>query len=200
MKNTDARKPDIADTESGDIFGDLSKLRLAQDFHKQVGVQKALVRVPVRKPHKQEFIRVNPEPEYRLETGLLELKEDPEFYLLDRDVRDQLPGDWTPVRLVTCITRQGVVFLWPLKLPDPDGRTNTWYETALAGADMATRQWAKLVADMNLGGYQTYLAMGELPAPEWPEHDFQQLITVAFRDRVIRDMKHPVINRLFGYE
>jgi len=53
-------------TESTDIFSDLSKLRLAQDFHQQVGVQKILVPVPVRKPHKQEFIRVNPAPEYRL--------------------------------------------------------------------------------------------------------------------------------------
>jgi len=126
--------------ESADIFGDLSKLRLAQDFHQQVGVQKALVRVPVRKPHKQEFIRVNPAPEYRLETGLLELKEDREFYLLAPDVRDQLPGDWTPVRLVTCINRQNVVFLWPLKLPAPDGRPNSWHETALTAADIAIKQ------------------------------------------------------------
>ena len=88
-------------------------------------------RPPVRKPNKQEFVRVNPAPEFRLETGLLELKEDREFYLLDPDVRDQLPGDWVPVRLVTCITRQGVVFLWPLKLPDPDGRANSWYETGV---------------------------------------------------------------------
>jgi len=201
MNEVNNTKPEAAEADSGgDFFGDLSKLRLAQDFHKQVGVQKALVRVPVRKPHKQEFIRVNPEPEYRLETGLLELKEDREFYLLAPDVRDQMPGDWVPVRLVTCITRQGVIFLWPLKLPDPDGRANSWYETALTGADMAARQWVKLVADMNLGGYQAYVATGELPEPEWPEHDFQRLIAIAFRDRVIRDMDHPVINRLLGYE
>jgi hypothetical protein len=173
---------------------------LAQDFHTQVGVQKALVRVPVRKPHKQEFIRVNPKPEFRLETGLLELKEDREFYLLAPDMRDKIPEDWVPVRLVTCITRQGVVFLWPLKLPDPNGRANSWYETALMGADMATKQWVKMVADMNLGGYQTYVATGQLPEPEWPQHDFQRLIAVAFRDRVISDMGHPVINRLLGYE
>jgi hypothetical protein len=183
-----------------DIFGDLSQLRLAQDFHKQVGVRKALVRVPVRKPHKQEFVRVRPEPEYRLETGLLELKEDREFYLLAPEVRDQLPGDWTPCRVITCTNRQGVIFLWPLKLPDPDGRANSWAETAIAAAELATRQWVKLVADMALGGYQSYLATGELPEPEWPEHTFQRLLAVAFRDHFIRDMDHPAINRLLGCE
>lgn len=131
---------------------------------------------------------------------MLELKEDREFYLLAPDVRDQLPGNWTPVRLVTCINRQGVVFLWPLKLPAPDGRPNSWHETAMTAADIATKQWAKVVADMSLGGYQTYIASGELPEPEWPEHDFQRLLAVVFRDCVVRDMDHPVVNRLLGYE
>jgi hypothetical protein len=191
----------IADVnEQADPFSDLSSLQLSQDFHAQVGVKKALVRVPVRKPHRQEFIRVRDDAEYRLETGVLELKEDREYYLLAPEVREQLPGDWAPVRLVTAITRQGVVFLWPLKLPDPDGRANSWHETALNAANLATGQWVKLVADMNLGGYQPYLATGELPEPDWPEHDFQRLLAVAFRERFIRDMEHPVITRLLGYE
>ena len=115
-------------------------------------------------------------------------------------MRDLLPGDWTPARIVTCINRQGVLFLWPLKLPDPDGRANSWHDTAIAGADLATRKWVKLVADMSLGGYQTYIATGELPEPEWPEHTFQRLLAVAFRDHLIRDMEHPVIARLLGCE
>jgi hypothetical protein len=198
--STNRTEEQAVQADDPDIFSDLSKLRLSQDFHKQIGVKKALVRVPVRKPHKQEFIRVRPEPEYRLETGLLELKEDREFYLLDPEVRDQLPGDWSPVRIVTCINRQGVVFLWPLKLPDLDGRANSWAETAVRAADLATRQWLKLVADMALGGYQSYLATGELPEPEWPEYAFKRLLAVAFRDHIIRDMEHPVIARLLGSE
>jgi len=200
LNTTEVPEAETASADTGDIFADLSKLRLAQDFHAQIGVQKALVRVPVRKPHKQEFVRVRPEPEYRLETGLLELKEDREFYLLAPDIRAQLPGDWTPARILTCVNRQGVVFLWPLKLPAPNGRTNSWAETAIAAADLATKQWVKLVADMALGGYQSYLATGELPQPQWPEHTFERLLAVAFRDHLIRDMDHPVIGRLLGSE
>ncbi len=186
--------------ESADPFSDLASLRLSQDFHSQVGVKRALVRVPVRKPHRQEFVRVRDDAAVRLETGLLELKEDREFYLLAPEVRDQMPGDWVPVRLVTGITRQGVIFLWPLRLPDPDGRANSWHETGMQAAAMAHRQWVKVVADMSLGGYQVYTAVGELPEPDWPDFEFQRLLAVAFRDRFIRDLDHPVITRLLGHE
>lgn len=163
-------------------------------------MRKVLTRVPVRKPNKQEFFRVHPEPEYRLETALLELKEEREFYLLAPNVRDQMPGDWIGVRLMTCTNRQNIPFLWPAKLPDPDGRANSWYETALAAAALAMDRWTKMVPDMHLGGYQTYLATGKLSEPEWPEHSFRKLMEVAFKDTFIDDMDHPVIARLLGYE
>jgi hypothetical protein len=181
-------------------FGNLDALRLRQDFHQTSGVQKVLVRVPVRKPHRQEFIRVNTDQKYKLQTGLLEVKEDREFYLLSPDVRDQWGKDYTPVRLVTAITRQGSVFLWPLKLPLPDGRSSAWFDTAMECADIAEKHWVKVVADMNLGGYEPYKALGELPEPEWPRKSFSDLLKIAFRDRVIEDMNHPVIARLLGRE
>ena len=39
---------------------DLSRLRLSQNFSEKVGVRKALLTVPVRKPGRQDFIRVHP--------------------------------------------------------------------------------------------------------------------------------------------
>ena len=38
------------------------------------GVVKQLVVCPVRKPNKQEFVRVHPDPKYRLEVHIIELK------------------------------------------------------------------------------------------------------------------------------
>jgi hypothetical protein len=37
-------------------------------------------------------------------------------------IAQQLPGECSPVSLYTAINRQGVVFLWPVKLPAPDGK------------------------------------------------------------------------------
>ena len=55
---------------------DLNSLRLSQDFASAVGVKKLIMTVPVRKPSKEWFIRTHPDPDYRLPTAVLELKED----------------------------------------------------------------------------------------------------------------------------
>lgn len=52
--------------------------------------------MPVRKPGRQDFIRVHPDESYRLETAVLELKEDRETYLVDPDIWHELPGEIVP--------------------------------------------------------------------------------------------------------
>jgi hypothetical protein len=65
---------------------DVSKLRLDQSFVESAGVKKLLTTVPVRKPHKQEFIRVRSDPAYRDAFAVIEWKEDREFYILTPEV------------------------------------------------------------------------------------------------------------------
>jgi hypothetical protein len=60
---------------------DLNSLRLSQDFTVAIGVQKRLTTVPVRKPHKQEFIRVHPDESWRLQTAAVDMQEDREVSL-----------------------------------------------------------------------------------------------------------------------
>lgn len=76
-----------------DPFADLSKLRLSQDFAATVGVKKLLTTVPVRKPNGQEFVRVHPGEEYRLQTAVLELKVERETYLVASELWAELPGE-----------------------------------------------------------------------------------------------------------
>ena len=108
-----------------DLF-DPARLRLSQDFAAELGVKKALLTVPVRKPSKQDFIRINADPSYRLETAVLDMKEERETYLVDPSVRSELAGDITLKLLLTAINRQGVLFLLPIRLPGPDGRLDEW--------------------------------------------------------------------------
>ena len=77
----------------------LNKLRLSQDFANKVGVKKAIITVPVRKPGRQDFVRVHPDPAMRLETAVLELKDDRETYLVDPDLWSELPGENGGVKL-----------------------------------------------------------------------------------------------------
>jgi hypothetical protein len=180
------------------VFDDLDSLRLAQDFRDTLGVTKILSAVPVRKPTRQEFFRVRDDDVYRLEAGVIELDDERETYLLAPDVREQMPGDWKAVRLTTFITRQRVVGIWPLKLPDPE-RPLDWHRSAIDAADMAARKWVKLKPNMALRAYDIHVADAELDEPEWPDHTFPELLEIAFRDgRLIQDMEHPVIQRLLG--
>jgi hypothetical protein len=57
---------------------DLSRLRLSQNFADAIGVKKALITVPVRKPGRQDFVRVHPDPAFRIETAVIELKDENE--------------------------------------------------------------------------------------------------------------------------
>jgi hypothetical protein len=54
---------------------------LSQDFA-DLGVKKALITVPVRKPDKAWFFRVHPDEDRRLQTYVIELKEERETYLV----------------------------------------------------------------------------------------------------------------------
>ena len=182
---------------SNDKFN-LERLRLSQDFQNQVGVKKAILTVPVRKPDRQWFIRVHPDPEWRLETAVLELKDERETYLVDPEMWPDLPGELVPKVLFTAMNRQGVVFLWPVRLPEEDGRGNAWHRSALEAANLAMTGWVRIAANMNLGAYDVFEATSELPEPEWPEKDFRSLLETGFKDHFVRSLDHPVIRRLSG--
>jgi hypothetical protein len=146
---------------------DLTKLRLSQNFVETAGVKKLLTTVPVRKPHPQEFIRVHPSPEYRAALAVIELKDDREIYLLTPDIARELPGEYVSVMLYTAINRQGVVFLWPVRLPAPDGRVIEWHRSAAEAAELAMLRWVRIKANMALGAYEIFAAASTIPDPEW---------------------------------
>jgi hypothetical protein len=184
--------------ESIDPFADLSKLRLSQAFTESVGTKKLLTTVPVRKPNKQEFVRIHTEPEYRGAFAILELKEDREYYLLMPDIAAGIPAEFRSMMLYTTVNRQRTVTLWPVRLPEPDGRTLEWFRSAHEAAERAMHAWIRIVPNMNLGAYELHEATGQIPEPEWPQHTFQDLLRIAFRERIIDGFDHPVLKRLRG--
>ena len=177
---------------------DPASLRISQDYVSMAGVKKILSKIPVRKPTRQEYVRVNPSEDYRITTAILELKDDRETFIVTPTIRDDLASELVPVQIFTAINRQGVVFLWPCKLPDETGRTNAWWESALEAAQHAHEKWVRISSNMSLGAYQIYEAEGDLSEPEWPSEDFHELLKIAFRGSVIDSFEHPVLKRLRG--
>jgi len=178
---------------------DLAGLRLSQNFTETTGVKKLLTTVPVRKPNPQDFVRVHPSADYRADFAMIELKDEREEYIVrGRDLIGELAGEITPKTLFTAINRQNVVFLWPVRLPDPDGRQMEWHRSAREAAEIGTTRWVRVKANMALGGYEMFVAESAMAEPVWPEVTLQELIKLAFRDRLIETIDHPVIKRLRG--
>jgi hypothetical protein len=184
--------------ESPDPF-DLTTLRLASNFAETSGVKKLLRMVPVRKPNRQEFVRVHSDPSYRENFAMIELKEDREIFLIaGAGLASELAAEATNVTLFTAINRQGVLFLWPVRLPAPDGREMVWHSTAREAAAEAMTAWTRVSANMALGAYEIAVAEGISTEPQFPNLSFQELLRIAFRDRLITDLNHPVVKRLRG--
>lgn len=178
---------------------DPKSLRLGQDFAQTAGVKKLLTTVRVGKPGKQDFVRVHPDPAYRLTpAATIELKEDREFYLVTPDMAAELPGEFSVVTLHLTINRQGVLSLWPVKLPSPDGRHNEWHRSAAEAAERAEHGWLKVVANMSLGANEMFEAAGDLPEPKWPDMPFEEILKIAFRGHIIDSPDHPLVKRLRG--
>jgi hypothetical protein len=141
---------------------------------------------------------VRPGEDWRLETAAFEDKVVRETYLVGRALWSELAGEIYPVCLFLAVNRQGDVFLWPVKLPTADGRSNGWNDSALAAARMAESRWLRIAANMGAGLYDTFAAAGELTDPEWPDLSFPEILKLCFRDRFIEDIDHPVLRALRG--
>ncbi len=134
-------------------------------------MKKAITTVPVRKPDKQSFARVRSGEAWRLQTFVLELKEpDRETYLVAPALWAELGSELKPVCLFVGITRQCVLFVWPVRLPGADGRADSWSESAMEAAKLCERAWYRVVPNMGLGGYDVLEAQAaaNLPEPDWP--------------------------------
>jgi len=171
----------------------------SRDFADPADVTSLVTRIPVRRPSGHTFIRVHPSQDYRFPVDLIELPEEEETYLIySNDVAAALDEIRKPCMLYTAITRQGTVFLWPVKLPRGTKKLVAWHTSATEAAEKAIKEWVRINADMELGAYKVTVARGAIPDPEWPNLTFEELLTIAFRDRLVSSLTHPLVRRYLG--
>lgn len=177
---------------------DPNNLRLSQNFAASGGTKKILTTVPVRKPSKESFIRTH--PEQRLTAAVLDLKDDQEVYLINPTLHEELCSEPTyGVRsLVTAITRQNDVFIWPIKMPRPDGKIDAWGESSMIASKIAIDKWIRVSSNMSLAAYEIREAIGNFPEPNWPDLSHEEILRIAFSKFYIDSLDHPVVKRLRG--
>ena len=179
---------------------DPAALRIDSTSDASLGVERPILVVPVKKPDKQTFFRVHPDPAMRVDVRVIELEAERETYLVTPAIAAILPGETRPVRLLTCIPRVGGgVFLWPLKLPTDDRRGNSWTTSAHKAAEIAEKKWVRMQSNQSLQAYDVQTS-SHIPDPVWPVITMQELLRIAFSDgRLIDREDHPVIRQLLGY-
>jgi hypothetical protein len=175
-------------------------LRLNQDYLRQGMVKKSLTAVPVRRPDKLEFIRIHPDPAYRLDVALLELPGGrdetyfvhPSFYPeLDQSLRSHYT-------LLLGTNRQKLPWIWKITLPKKEGQQPLWYTWAIYCAEFVMKKWARVAYNQHLGAYEPFEAEVQGEEPEWPELSFPEILRIGFRDRMVNSHSHPVMKQLRG--
>jgi hypothetical protein len=175
---------------------DLAWLRRAPDVLSTQS-PKQLLHIPVNRPNKQEYFRVH--PEHQLTTSLIYLEGDREYYLVDPTLWEALETEAKTYTIFLVVTRSGGTQLWPVRLPDPDGKHNGWHATALVAAERAKTTWVRLQPNQASGGYDLLTATQLGLNPVWPDMSFQDIIRLAFKQRLIDTCEHPVIKQLLGH-
>jgi hypothetical protein len=132
----------------------LEALRSVPDLE-TVSVEKILTTVPVKRPGKNDFFRVHGAEGYVIDYYVLEHDTDQyqTTYWVTPGLWDVLSDYLRKVRLFTCISKRGNVFLWPAKLPTIDGNrgAKAWYKSALQAADEAKDRWVKIIGNRDIG-------------------------------------------------
>ena len=175
---------------------DFSRFRLSQNFGNVSGVRKKLTTVPVRKPGKTQWVRVHPEK--KMDTMLLPYPESGgDLYLVEPEFQAEVEQLAKAYRLILAIDRQGDPFFWPVALPD-ESRPLNWHLSALEAANNAELEWTRIQANMNIGAYEILAAEGDLEDPEWPELSMDELLDIAFKNKIINRSDHLVLLQLRG--
>ena len=150
-----------------DIFDDLAQLELPEAERVQTTTA-AASHVPVRKPRKDEWFRINPDP-VMMRTFLI--YEDSSNNNKPYIVMPVAYGVMEPVSkkriLYTAVNRDNDVFLSPVGIGD-----DAWSVSARVGHQTALNTWVRLTSDRNRGEYVTTAATFSA-VPSWPAAPFE---------------------------
>jgi hypothetical protein len=177
---------------------DPAALRISGDA--EIPTERVLTAVPVRKPKRDGFFRVHGGEDFTMDALVVERDDDLdwEVYVVAPRCADAVLEVARRVRLFTCISKRGTVFLWPCKLPVESSSGRRYAETALKIAQHAETLWVRMWGDRSLGGYTMVKAKGNLEEPKWPDKTFRELLRIAFEGRIIDRPDHPLIRELNG--
>jgi hypothetical protein len=178
---------------------DAEALRLAAKYT-PASPRQAQTTIPVTKrPDKEVFFRTHPGEEYTIPVVLIEYED--KLYLVRPDLTDALRDhEAAKVFLLRlCITRQGNLFFWALRVANKDGQLDNYGHSALEIADEATHTWLKVLTNRQAGHYYSFPATNQKGDPAWPEGTMNDYLAATFRNQLIDDpVNHLILQKWRG--
>lgn len=89
-------------------------------------------------------------------------------------------------------------FVWGVRHPILGGRDNEFWRSAREAAETAKTCWLRISAGE--GAYDIYMPRVMPPDPVWPKTPFEQILRIAFKNRIIDGPDHPVMRAYWGDE
>ena len=180
---------------------DLERVRARSDRSIDLGVTTELTVIPIRNPKPDEFFRCMPDEDYSMDTYILSLKAENEWYLIDPEILTeiQLESQLRVMTLYVCVTMNSTPFVTCIPQPDEMGKINSWHASGHITMEEAKLCWVRRQADKANGCYVITKAMNaKLPDPKWPTMELSEIIDRAFDKYYINDIQDLVLQRLRG--
>jgi hypothetical protein len=180
---------------------DLERVRARSDRSIDLGVTTEYTVIPIRNPKPDEFFRCMSDEDYSMDSYILSLKTENEWYLIDPEILPeiQLESQLRVMSLYVCVTMNSTPFVTCIPQPDEMGKINSWHDSGHRTMEEAKQSWVRRQADKANGGYVITKAMNaKLPDPKWPTMTLSEIIDRAFDKFYINDIQHPVLQRLRG--
>ena len=180
---------------------DLERVRARADQSIDLGVTTEYTVIPIRNPKPDEFFRCMSDEDYSMDTYILSLKTENEWYLIDPDILPeiQLESQLRVMTLYVCVTMNSTPFVTCIPQPDEMGKINSWHTSGHITMEEAKLCWVRRQADKANSCYLVTKAMNaKLPDPKWPTITLNEIIDRAFDKYYINDIQDPVLQRLRG--
>jgi hypothetical protein len=172
----------------------------AQDYAEDLGETKELGPIVVRKPAPDDWVRVYPDPDWRIDAFILDSKMTRQTYLiLNVDLQRKLEAkkQGRPMMLYYAIERSGQPFLWPVSAIFRNGTLNTWNNSATRAVQRAQDIWVQIASNRAREAYDMTTS-NKIPPPIWPDLTFEAVLEQTFEGRIIESEQHEIIQYLWG--
>jgi hypothetical protein len=202
MLDAAVSSPILPPHSTSSFFQDLDKLKvdvLAAGL--DGAVTELTSTIEVKKPNKNDFVQIDPDATRTIPVVLAEIREQiaVQYNIVMPSMISEMTalGSAAYYQLYPAVNRDGVPFIWPVKIPT-GGASNDWLTTGMAAAEAAKKHWVRVFADMGQGRYRIMKAEGELDAPEFSSKSLNEMLEIGFNGRVIDHSDHPVCRKLRG--